>query len=241
MEKEVLIPTLYGLQNAFAVCPEGPGPYPGIILYMDAPGIREELRDMARRIAKAGYYCLLPDLYYRVGMLRFDVARRNAPMSAVIRAAMHSITNAEVVEDTRGMIAFLDAQPQVKAGPLGCVGHCMSGPFVTAVAATFPRMKATASLYGVGVVTDAPDSSHLQVNKIEGEIYYGFAEVDPAVPANVVPDLTAALDKAGTTYELEVLAGAHHGFCFAARPSYDAIASEKVWDTLFALWARHLK
>jgi carboxymethylenebutenolidase len=241
MEKEVLIPTLYGLQNAFAVCPEGPGPYPGIILYMDAPGIREDLRDMARRIAKAGYYCLLPDLYYRVGLVRFDVARRNASMSAVIRAAMHSITNIEVVEDTRGMIAFLDAQPQVKAGPLGCVGHCMSGPFVTAVAATFPRMKATASLYGVGVVTDAPDSSHLQVHKIEGEIYYGFAEVDPAVPANVVPDLTAALDKAGTTYELEILADAHHGFCFAARPSYDPIASEKVWDTLFALWARHLK
>jgi carboxymethylenebutenolidase len=208
---------------------------------MDAPGIREELRDMARRIAKAGYYCLLPDLYYRLGMVRFDVPRRNAPMSAVIRAAMHSVTNAEVVEDTRGMIAFLDAQPQVKAGPLGCVGHCMSGPFVTAAAAAFPRMKATASLYGVGVVTDSPDSSHLQVDKIRGEIYFGFAEVDPAVPANVVPDLTAALDKAGTNYKLETLAGAHHGFCFAARPSYEPIASEKVWETLVDLWDRNLK
>jgi carboxymethylenebutenolidase len=241
MEKEVLVPTLYGLQNAFVACPDGAGPYPAIILYMDAPGIREELRDQARRIAKAGYYCMLPDLYYRIGMVRFDVARRNPPMSAVISAALRSITNTDVVEDTRGMIAFLDAQPQVKAGPLGCVGHCMSGPFVTAVAAAFPRMRATASLYGIGVVTDKPDSSHLQVDKIEGEIYFGFAEIDPGVPENVVPDLRAALDNAGTTYTLETLAGAHHGFCFAARPSYDPIASEKVWDTLFDLWDRNLK
>ena len=66
--------------------PEGPGRHAPVILLMDAPGIREELRHMARRIAARGYFCLLPDLYYRLGQLRFDIARRNEAMSVVIRA-----------------------------------------------------------------------------------------------------------------------------------------------------------
>ena len=94
---------------------------------MDAPGFREELRNMARRIAARGYFCLLPDLYYRLGLLRFDIPRRNDAMSVVIRGAMNSLTNAAVAEDTAGMLAFLDAQDRVKPGPVGCVGHCMSG------------------------------------------------------------------------------------------------------------------
>ena len=75
MEKDVLIPTKYGSMPAFAACPSGPGPYPAVILYMDAPGFREELKNMARRMAKHGYYCLLPDLYYRLGTLRFDLSQ----------------------------------------------------------------------------------------------------------------------------------------------------------------------
>ena len=93
IEKDVEVVTKYGRQPAFAVCPEAPGPFPAIILYMDAPGIREELRNMARRIAKHGYFCLLPDLYYRLGTLRFDIPRRNDAMSVVIRGAMQRSWN----------------------------------------------------------------------------------------------------------------------------------------------------
>src|SRR5258705_8320821 len=135
IEHEVLVQTKYGRQASFAVCPEGPGAFPAIILYMDAPGIREELRNMARRIAKRGYFCLLPDLYYRLGTIRFDIPRRNDAMSVVIRGAMQSLTNAAIYDDTAGMLAFLDAQDKVKPGAIGCVGHCMSGPFAVTVAA----------------------------------------------------------------------------------------------------------
>src|SRR6266550_8744166 len=154
IEHDVMVQTKYGRQPSFAVCPEGPGAFPAIILYMDAPGIREELRNMARRIAKHGYFCLVPDLYYRLGTIRFDIPRRNEAMSGVIRAAMLSLSNAAVADDTAGMIAFLDGQDKVKPGPLGCVGHCMSGPFAVTAAARFPRMKAAAALYGVDMVTD---------------------------------------------------------------------------------------
>jgi carboxymethylenebutenolidase len=241
IENEVLVTTRYGRQPAFLACPEEPGRFPPIILYMDAPGMREELRHMARRIANHGYCCLVPDLYYRLGTVRFDVPRRNDAMSAVIRAAMLSLTNAAVAEDTAGMIAFLDAQDKVKPGPLGCVGHCMSGSFALTVAARFPRMIATAALYGVNMVTEQPDSPHRVVDRIKGEVYIGFAEIDPGVPPNVVPELQSALEKARTKHRLETFAGVHHGFCFSARPDYDPVAAEASWVRLFDLWDRNLK
>jgi dienelactone hydrolase len=98
---------------------------------MDAPGIREELRNMARRIAKHGYFCLLPDMYYRLGTLRLDMPRRDDAMTAVFRAAMNSLTNAGVVDDTSALLAYFDAQDKAKPGPVGCVGHCMSGQYIT--------------------------------------------------------------------------------------------------------------
>lgn len=241
IEKDVEVTTKYGRQPAFAVCPDAPGPFPAIILYMDAPGIREELRNQARRIAKAGYFCLLPDLYYRLGTIRFDVPRRSDAMSVVIRGAMQSLTNAALADDTAGMLAFLDGQERVKAGQVGCVGHCMSGPFALVAAAKFPRMKAAAALYGVHMVTDQPDSPHLMVDSVKGELYIAFAEVDPAVPANVIPDLSAALKKAGTKHTLETVPNTHHGYCFAARNDYNAVAAEATWDKLFSLWQRNLK
>jgi carboxymethylenebutenolidase len=240
IERDVEVITKYGRQAAFAACPDAPGAFPAIILYMDAPGFREELRNMARRIAKHGYFCLLPDLYYRLGTLRFDIPRRNDAMSVVIRGAMQSLTNAAVMDDTAGMIAFLDAQDKVRPGPLGCVGHCMSGPFAMTAAARFPRMRAAASLYGVDMVTDKPDSPHLLAGDIKGELYVGFAETDPAVPSSVIPQLSAALAKAGMRHKLETVPGTHHGYCFAARNDYHAAAAETTFATLLDLWDRNL-
>jgi carboxymethylenebutenolidase len=242
IEKDVLVATKYGAMPTFAACPDGSGSYPAIILYMDAPGIREELRNMARRIAKHGYYCLLPDLYYRLGHLRFDIPRRNEAMSVVIRGAMNSLSNEAVAEDTRGLIGFLDAQDKVRAGPLGCVGHCMSGAFVTTIAARFPtRMMAVASLYGVAIVTDKEDSPHRLLHNVKGELYFAFAEVDPSVPPNVIPDLEKALKKAGTRATVKTFPGTHHGYQFVARADYDAVASEQTWNELFDLWKRNLQ
>jgi carboxymethylenebutenolidase len=241
IENDVVVITKYGRQPAFAACPSEGGPFPGIILYMDAPGFRDELRNQARWIAKHGYFCLLPDLYYRLGTLRFDIPRRNDAMSVVIRGAMQSLTNAAVMDDTAGMLAFLDAQEKVKPGAVGCVGHCMSGPFALMAAAHFPRMKAAASLYGVGMVTGEADSPHLAVGGIKGEVYVGFAEVDPSVPANVVPELKAALERAKVKHTLETVAGTHHGYCFAARNDYNAVAADTTWTKLFDLWQRNLK
>ncbi|MCA8930068.1 MAG: dienelactone hydrolase family protein [Alphaproteobacteria bacterium] len=241
-EDHVTITTKYGRMPAFAAAPAEGDAVPAIIFYMDAPGFREELCNMARRIAKAGYFCLLPDMYYRLGTVRFDLPRRDDGMSAVIRAAMNHLTNALVVEDTGAMLAWLDAQGMVKPGPVGCVGHCMSGRYITTVAARFPhRMAAAASLYGVGIVTDQEDSPHRLLDRVEGELYYCFAEIDATVPENVIPTLTAALEQAGTRHLLEQLPGTQHGFQFSERPAYAPEASEHAWNQIFRLWERNLR
>ena len=241
IEKYVDVVTKHGLMPSFVAYPDSGGPFPPVILYMDAPGFREELCNLARRIARAGYICILPDMYYRLGTVRFDIARRNDGMSGVIRASMNSLTNELVVDDTAGLLAYLDAQDVSKPGPVGCVGYCMSGQYITTVAARFPhRIASAVSLYGVGIVTDKPDSPHLLVDKVKGELYYSFAETDGSVPTNVIPTLVEALNKAGTSYVLDVQPGTTHGFQFPARPDYHPVESEKVWTNMFALWGRTL-
>jgi len=178
IERDVVVTTRHGQMPSFAVCPEGPGAFAPVILYMDAPGIREELRNMARHIARRGYFCVMPDMYYRNGTLRFDIPRRDEAMSAVISAAMRSITNALVMDDTAGLLAFLDAQDKVRPGPVGAVGYCMSGCYVTTAAARFPRrITAAASLYGVFIVTDKEDSPHKLVDRIKGEMYSRISQM----------------------------------------------------------------
>ena len=121
-------------------------------------------------------------MYYRIGTLRFDFVRRAEGMRPTMFAAMNSLTNALVTEDTAAWLGFFDAQDKVRPGGIGCIGYCMSGRYVTTVAARFPnRFAASASLYGVGIVTNAEDSPHLLIDRIKGEMYFGFAETDEHV------------------------------------------------------------
>ena len=242
IEQDVIVTTKHGAMPSFVAHPSGAGPWPGIILYMDAPGIREELRNLARRIAKAGYVCILPDMYYRMGHLRFDIPHRTDAMSVVIRGAMNHLTNAMVTDDTAGLLAWLDAQETVKPGPVGCVGYCMSGRYITTAAARFPhRIAAAASMYGVGIVTDAEDSPHLLLDRVKGELYYAFAEHDQTVPDHVIPDLRRTVEKTGVRAAIDIYPGTHHGFAFPERAVYDTLAAEDSWAKIFAMWARALK
>ena len=241
-EKDVIVTTKYGQMPSFVACPDAPGQYPGIIFYMDAPGIREELRNMTRRIARGGYFCLLPDMYYRLGTLRFDVPRRDDAMFQCMRAAMNSLTNKMVMDDTGGLIAYLDSQDRVKPGPVGCVGYCMSGQHITNAAAFYPhRIASAASLYGVGIITDQEDSPHLLLDRIKGELYYAFAETDRSVPEHIPGELKGLLEKHGIRHEIKVFPGTEHGFAFPERPIYHTLAAEETWDKMFALWERTLK
>ncbi len=245
IEQNIEIATEDGLMPAFTVHPENGETFPAVILYMDASGIREELRGMSRRIAEQGYFCLLPDLYYGLGSIRLDPDKRDEnrdeAMRKVVSAVRFSIDNARTMRDTKGMLAWLDENERVKPGPKGCIGYCMSGQSIVSAAGTFPEhFAACASLYGLLIVTDEADSPHLLADRIKGELYLGFAETDHQVPENVIPDLSAALDKNNVPYNVDVYPGTHHGFCFPTRSVYKEGAAEKVWEKVFDMFGRRL-
>jgi len=213
---------------------------PAVVFYMDVPGIREELRQMSRHIAEQGYVVILPDLYYRDGTVRFDLSKGEEELQRMF-AMGSKLTVDMIMRDTSGIVDYCRADETI-TGRLGCVGYCMSGQFVVAAAGHFPEdIKAAASLYGVRIVTDKPDSPHLLADRITAELYLGFAEHDPFVEEFVIPDLTRTLDAHKVTYEIETHPGTEHGFCFKERPAYHEQAAESVWVKLFDLYARALK
>lgn len=246
IEHEVMIETPDGAMDCFVTHPEEGGPHPAVILYMDAPGIREELRDMARRIGTVGYYVMLPNMYYRTGRegaYGFDLARTRESKDELDKmfAVMNTLTNALVVSDTGPMIGHIRQSGAAADGPVGCVGYCMSGRYVVSAAAAYPDdFSAVASYYGVGIVTDQPDSPHLNAAAIRAELYLAFAEKDHYVPDQIVADLPGILEAAGARFRVESYPGTDHGFAFPKRPAFVKPAAERHWERLFALFARNL-
>ena len=208
---------------------------------MDAPGFRPELEDMARRIALAGYYCILPDLYYRMGTIRLTYDRNNPGHATLMMAARNNVTNAMMVDDTAAMLTHLDAHPDVKPGKIGIVGHCMSGSFIMTVAARFPdRVVAAAAFYGTRIITNDEDSPHLIASHIKAEVYLSFAETDSHVEDSIANDIGALLKEKGVKALVEKVPGTEHGYCFAERPAYHPVAAEQAWQKLKALFERTL-
>jgi carboxymethylenebutenolidase len=231
-----------GGMNTFICHPERGGPHPAILFYMDAPGIREELRDMARRLASVGYYVMLPNLYHRSGVEEIGnfTGEEGAATRKKMFALMASLTIALVMEDTDALIAYADADPAASQGAVGTVGYCMSGQYAISAAARHPcRVRAAASIYGVRLKTDRPDSPHLAAQKANAEIYVAWAEIDHYAPLEELEPVRQSLD--GVKAEVELYKGAEHGFAFPERPAYNRDAAERHWERLFALYGRNLK
>lgn len=246
-EYNVSISAAGGEVDAFVCHPEEGGPHPAIILYMDAPGIREELRDMARRIGTAGYYVLLPNLYYRrgtEGRYGFDRDRIREDESERMKMfdLMNDTTTDKIVADTRAMLDFVRKDSAVKQGPVGCVGYCMSGKYIVQLGASYPNdFAALASYYGVGIQTEDANSPHLSAHKIKGELYLAFASEDDYVPETLLHSIPKEMDKAGINYRMEIYPDTGHGFAFPQRPSYNKAAAERHWERMLALFNRNLK
>jgi carboxymethylenebutenolidase len=241
IDRELDIQTHDGLMNTFITYPEEGGPFPVVLFYMDAPGKREELHAMARRIGTAGYYVVLPNLYYRTER-NFVIDASDATRAHMFEL-MNSINTRLVNEDTQAILDFLVGEEHASSGPIGCVGYCMSGPFVLSAAAAFaPRMAAAASFYGVRLCTDAPDSPHRTADKITGELYVACAETDVWAPPEMIAALSEHLAKTKIRHRVEWYPGTHHGFAFPQRQGmYDPRAAERHWERINALFERNLK
>ena len=239
------ITTPDGAMETFVCHPERGAPAPAIMMLMDAPGIRAELHDMARRLATVGYAVLLPNLYYRAGRgTKYDpeqVLEKGSDEQKRMRSVRTKMTIPPVMQDFADMLAYVDTQDEAKAGPVGTHGYCLSGPFSLAAAARFPdRVAAAASFYGTWLVSDAEESPHLNLSKAKGELYISCAEHDELAPPEMVTEMKSLFDASGAKGELEIHPGVHHGFAFPERWCYDLPAAERHWERLIALYRRNL-
>ena len=244
IEETVDITTADGHMETFICRPERGGPCPAVFFLMDAHGIREELRDMARRLATVGYYVLLPNLYYRAGrdtIFGPDVVEEGSPEHTRMRAIRVQMTIPPVMDDVAAMLEFVERQDAAAPGPVGCHGYCMSGPYALAAAARYSdRITAAASFYGTWLVSEAEESPHRSLRQVKGELYIACAEHDALAPLPMVDELQRLFTLAGTAGEIELYPGVHHGFAFPQRWCYDKQAAERHWERLLALYRRRL-
>lgn len=243
IERTIEIATSDGAMNTFICHPERGGPHPLVLFYMDAPGIREELRDMARRLATVGYYVMLPNLYYRSGVeeLGVFIGESAAPTRKRMFELMSTLDVAKVMMDTRALLQFADDDLAASTAPAGCVGYCMSGRYAIGAAAFYAdRIAAAASIYGTHLMTDASDSPHRLASRASAEMYVAFAETDHYVPTEMIAPFTEALRQDGVNAEVEIYPGVEHGFAFPQRPAFNKPAAERHWERLFALFGRRL-
>ena len=241
IEHHLDIPTADGAMNSFVVHPDEGGPFPVVLFYMDAPGKREELHDMARRIAAVGYCVVLPNLYYRQSR-DFQVVERTDAAMVRMFALMASLNAATAACDTAAMLRFIDGLPAADAQRVGAVGYCMSGPFVVWAATVFAdRLSCIAAIHGANMATDTPDSPHRAVERLQCESYFACAEIDKWAPPADIALLDAGLQKSGAPYRVEWYPAVEHGFVFPQRTLYNRAAAERHWVRLFSLFARRLQ
>jgi carboxymethylenebutenolidase len=238
IEQQVEIDTQDGRMNTFVCHPERSSPHPAIIFLMDAPGIREELRDMARRLGSVGYYVMLPNLYYRSGVEELGpfVGEAHIATRQKLMALMGTIDIPMVMPDIDALVAYAAKDPAASIAAVGCVGYCMSGQYAVNAAVRHRRIRAAASIYGVALATDKPDSPHLAIRHTDARLYFGCAESDPYAPPEMIDKLRAEIQSGRGNAEAEIYPGTSHGFAFPQRPAYNKPAAERHWERLFALF-----
>ncbi len=238
IEREVTISTTDGEMTTFVFHPEHDGPHPVVLYLMDAPSIRPALKDMASRLATAGYYVLLPYLFYRGGPFR-GFGKSDEDMHAR-GELMGTITPTNIVDDAETLLAWADADPAARDGRVGAVGFCMSGGLAISLARALPdRVAAAASIHGAWLIRDTPDSPHLDLDSVRAEVYFAWVDPDPTAPAEHIPVMREALDAAGVPHTIDVITGAVHGFAPAGE-RYDRYASELHWERVHSLLRRNL-
>jgi carboxymethylenebutenolidase len=238
-QRDVSIPTADGTMDASLHTPDTAGPWPAVIMFPDAGGVRPTFHDMAQQLADLGYAVLLPNPFYRVAPFEpfdmktvFSVPDDRARLMTLVA----SVTKDNATRDTEAMLTFLAEQPEVAGATVGTTGYCMGGGLALNAAGRFPdRVAAAASFHGGYIASTAPDSPHLLAGAMTAKLYIAGAENDPSFDDEQSARLSDALVAAGVDHEM-VSYPALHGFAVPDNPTYDEAAATRHWQALESLY-----
>jgi carboxymethylenebutenolidase len=242
-ESDVNVKTPDGVADCYFVHPAS-GAHPSVVIWPDILGLRPAFRQMGKRLAQSGYSVLVVNPFYRNA--KSPVAPPGATFGPetqkIVFPLAKSLSATTHVTDARAFVAFLDSQASVaKNRKIGTIGYCMGGPITMRTAAAVPdRVGAAASFHGGGLVTDQPDSPHLLVSKMKVQYLIAIAENDDQRAPNEKNVLKETFAKASLPAEIEVYAGAAHGWCPPDSAVYNEPQAEKAWARLLVLFGKAL-
>ncbi|MFJ5860230.1 dienelactone hydrolase family protein [Pseudarthrobacter sp. NPDC092439] len=239
-----------GLAEAVLARPStGEGPFPGILFYMDAFGLRPRIEEMAQRIADWGYIVMAPNVFYREGTvaqldpgvdLTSEAGRKTAGQLAFPRIGR--LTAGLALRDIDAWLSALNAVDGVSPGPMGTTGYCMGARLAVRTATAHPeRIAACGGFHGGGLATDAPDSPHLGLAHAKARFVFGHADHDRSMDRDAVARLGKALAAAGLPASNEIYLGAAHGYTMADSAAYNDAATERHFSELRELFDSTLK
>ncbi|GAB3269582.1 dienelactone hydrolase family protein [Sinomonas notoginsengisoli] len=249
MTELIEIPAPDGTAQALVARPStGEGPFPGVILYMDAFGIRPRIEEMAQRIADWGYVVLAPNVFYREGTVEelrpsTDMTTPEGRQSAgeVAFPRVGRLTADKAVADAAAWVEALRSLDGVAPGPLGTTGYCMGARLAVRTASTHREIAAAGGFHGAGLATDTPDSPHLGLPDARARFVFLHADHDRSMDPEAVARLGDALGGAGLTASNEIYPGAAHGYTMADTSAYHEEAAEEHFRRLRELLDATLK
>ncbi len=235
-QRAVEIETADGICPASLNVPAGEGPWPAVIMFPDAGGMRDTMRKMGERLSGLGYVVLVPDFYYRNGPYEpvdMRTAFSNKESAEKIMGMMQAYTADKAVSDAAAFVRYLDSLPEKKPGGVGTTGYCMGGRLSLITAANLgDKVAASASFHGGGIAkADDPNSPHHNAGAIKAALYVAGAVEDQSFSDEDKELLEKSLTDAGVTHTIETYP-AHHGFAVADNPSYDETAAERHWEAM---------
>lgn len=237
-----------GPSEAIVATPGEPGPHPGVLVFMDAIGLRPRLQEMCARIASWGYVVMAPNVFYREGRaadlaptedLRAEGARERFFAAAMPRVGRLSADQAE--RDIPAYLEALRGREDVADSPVGVVGYCMGVRLAMRAGGIDTGVAAVAGFHGGGLVTEDPDSPHRRLATTRAELCFGHADNDRSNPPEAVAELGRTLEEHGLRAVNEVYDGAPHGYSMSDTPMYDEQATERSFAAMQELFGRTLR
>jgi len=239
-ESDVTVTTPDGTADGYFVHPAS-GTAAGVLVWPDIFGLRPAFRQMGKRLAESGYSVLVVNPFYRVKKAPTAEKGAATPIPELMPLA-RALTETTQTTDAKAFIGWLDQQPSVaKNRKVGTQGYCMGGPIAFRTAAAMPdRVGAVASFHGGGLVSDQPNSPHLQAAKTKAQFLIAIAANDDARTPNDKTVLKETFGKVNLPAEIEVYEGAAHGWCPPDSGVYNEAQAEKAWSRLLALYGKAL-
>ena len=238
-ESEVTVKTPDGTADCYFVHP-ATGTSPAVLVWPDIFGLRPAFRQMGKRLAESGYSVLVVNPFYRVKKAPTAEQGAATPIQGLL-PLMQALTETTQMTDAKAFIGWLDQQPSVaKNRKVGTQGYCMGGPIAFRTAAAVPdRVGAVGSFHGGGLVTNMPNSPHLQAAKTKAQFLICIASNDDMQRPDEKNVLKDTFAKANRQAEIEVYKGMH-GWCPPDSTVYLEPDAEKAWSRLIALYGKAL-